>query len=130
MACALLLAGLLLRRPFTIPWAVLLTGAAYLVGREGSSVVDGGAAVVGALLLLAAELASWSIEHDARIHADPGLVARRAATIAFLVAGALLVNFLLLGTAAVSASAGLALAIAGVAAAVAAVAIVLRLVRA
>jgi hypothetical protein len=129
-AAALLLAGLVLRRPLTIPWAVLLTGAAYLVGREGSSVVDGGAAIVGALLLLAAELGSWSIEHDARIQAEPQLVRRRAATVSLLVAGALLINFLLLGAAAVSASAGLVLAVAGVAAAVAAVAIVLRMVRA
>ncbi len=109
---------------------MLLTGAAYLVGREGSSIVDGGAAIVGAVLLLAAELASWSIEHDTRIHTEPRLVTRRAATVALLVTGALLVNFLLLGAAAVSASAGLVLAVAGVAAAVAAVAIVLRMVRA
>jgi hypothetical protein len=129
-ALALLVAGLLLRLPITIPWSILLVAAAYLVGREGSSVVDGLAAVVGALLLLSAELGFWSIEHDARIRTEPSLALRRLTIIGALVCGALLVDFLLLGTAAVSASAGVVLAALGVAAAVAAVAIVLRLVRA
>ena len=109
---------------------MLLTATAYMIGREGSSVVDGGAAVVGALLLLSAELASWSIDHDARIHAEQRLVAWRAGVIGVLVLSALLLNFLLLGAAAVSASTGLVVAAAGVVAAVSAVAIVLRLVRA
>jgi hypothetical protein len=129
-ALALLVAGLLLRLPIAIPWSILLVAAAYLVGREGSSVVDGLAAVVGALLLLSAELGFWSIEHDARIRTEPSLALRRLTIIGALVCGALLVDFLLLGTAAVSASAGVVLAALGVAAAVAAVAIVLRLVRA
>jgi hypothetical protein len=130
LAAVLLLGGLLRRRSLAIPWSVLLTAAAYMIGREGSATVDGGAAVVGALLLLSAELASWSIEHDGRIETEPRLVAWRAAMIGALVACALLVNFLLLGAAAVSASTGLVVAAAGVVAAVAAVAIVLRLVRA
>ena len=129
-ALALLLVGLLFRRPFAIPWSILLVAAAYLVGREGSSVVDGFAAVVGVLLLLSAELASWSIEHDARIQTEPSLAVRRAAIIGVLIAGALLVDFVLLGTAAVSSGAGVLLAIVGVAAAVGAVAVVLRMVRA
>lgn len=129
-ATLLLLFGLVRRRPLAIPWSVLLTAVAYMIGREGSPAVDGGAAIVGALLLLSAELASWSIAHDARIQAEPRLVAWRASVIGVLVLGALLVNFLLLGAAAVSASTGLVVAASGVVAAVAAVAIVLRLVRA
>jgi hypothetical protein len=129
-AFALLLVGLVFRRPLTIPWSVLLTAAAYLVGRAGSSVVDGLAAVVGVLLLLSAELASWSIEHDARIQTEPSLAVRRLGIVGALVAGALLVDFILLGTAAVSASTGVLLAAVGVAAAVGAVTVVLRLVRA
>lgn len=124
-----LLLGLALRRPTAIPWAVLLTAAAYVVGREGSGAVDGGAAVVGALLLLSAELASWSIEHDARIAAEPRLTVHRTLVTGALVASALLIGFMLLGTAAVTTSAGLVVAVAGVAAAVSSVAIVLRLVR-
>ena len=76
----LLALGLVLRWPSTIPWAVLFAGTGYLVGRLGTSVVDGWAALIGVLLLAAAELASWSIEHDARIHAEPALVVRRGIT--------------------------------------------------
>ena len=128
--CAVLLLGLAFRRPTAIPWAVLLTAAAYVTGRQGSGGVDGGAAVVGALLLLAAELASWSVEDDARIAAEPALTAHRALVTGGLVASALLIGFVLLCTAAVTTSAGLAVAVAGVAAAVTSVAVVLRLVRA
>lgn len=126
----LLALGLVLRWPTTIPWSVLLVGGGYLLSRAGNSVVDGWAAAIGVLLLLAAELASWSIEHDARIAAERSLVLRRIATLIALVAAALLVNFLLLATAGISASSGVLLAAVGVAAAVAAVAVVLRLLRA
>jgi hypothetical protein len=127
---ALLVAGLVVRWPLTIPWSVLFAGGGYLLAREGNQSVDGWAAAIGVLLLLAAELASWSIEHDARIKADRSLVLRRIATLTGLVAAALLVNFMLLATAGLSASAGVLLAAVGVAAAVAAVAVVLRLLRA
>jgi hypothetical protein len=127
---ALLLLGLVLRWPTTIPWSILFVGGGYLLAREGNSVVDGWAAAIGVLLLLAAELAAWSIEHDARIQAERSLVVRRIATLGGLVAAALLVNFMLLATAGVSASSGVLLAAVGVAAAVAAVAVVLRLLHA
>ena len=128
-ALAVLLVAIVLRWPALLPWAVLAAGLAYLVGREGRSLVDGWAAVVGVALLVSAELASWSVEHDARIRTQRSLVVRRALVLGALVAAALLVNFLLLGTAAVAASAGVLLAAVGVAAAVSAVAIVLRLLR-
>ena len=120
----------MLRLPSLLPWAALGAGVAYLIGREGRDLVDGWASVVGVLLLLAVELGTWSVEHDARIRTQRALLIRRAGTLAGLGAAALFVDFLLLGTAAVSASAGVLLAAAGVAAAVAAVAMVLRLVRA
>lgn len=129
LGALLLLLGLLLRWPMTIPWAMLLAGGGYLVGRLGTSGVDGWAAVVGVLLLASAELASWSIDHDARIHAEPALVVRRVATLVTLLASALFVNFLLLGTSGVGAPAGVLLVAVGVAAAVAAIAFVLRLAR-
>jgi hypothetical protein len=125
----LLVVGLLLRWPATIPWAVLLVGGGYLLSREGNDVVDGWSAAMGVLLLLAAELASWSIEHDARIAAESSLIFRRIATLGGLIAAALLVNFMLLATAGINASSGVLIAAVGVAAAVAAVAVVLRLVR-
>lgn len=127
---ALLTLGLVLRWPMTIPWAVLLAAAGYLVGRLGSSGVDGWAALIGVLLLTSAELASWSLEHDARIHAEPALIVRRLATLVALLAAALFVNFLLLGTAGVGAPGSVLLIAVGVAAAVGAIAVVLRLARA
>jgi hypothetical protein len=126
----LLALGLVLRWPTTIPWSILLVGGGYLLAREGNSVVDGWAAAIGVLLLLAAELAGWSIEHDARIEAEASLVRRRIATLSALIAAALLINFMLLATAGVAASSGVLLAAVGVAAAVAAVAVVLRLLHA
>jgi hypothetical protein len=128
-ALALLALGLVLRWPATIPWAVVIAAGGYVVTREGRSIVDGWAAVIGVLLLVAAELASWSIEHDARIRSEPSLLVRRVVTLTVLAAAALLVNFVLLAAAAISSSAGVLLAAVGVAAAVTAVAVVLRLVR-
>ena len=96
-----------------------------MVGRAGDNVVDGWAAAIGVLLLLAAELAIWSIEHDARIAEERALTVRRIATLVCLGLAALLMNFLLLGTAAISASASVVLAAAGVAAAVGALVVVL-----
>ena len=78
LAVALLALGLVLRWPSMIPWTIILAGAGYLTAREGKDLVDGWAAVEGVPLLLAAELASWSIEHDARIRTEPALAIRRA----------------------------------------------------
>ena len=130
LAVGLLALGIVLRWPGMIPWTIILAGAAYLTAREGKDLVDGWAAVEGVALLLAAELASWSIEHDARIRTEPALAIRRALTLTALCVGALLVNVMLLGTAGVAADAGVLVAAVGVAAAVTAVAVVLRLVRA
>src|SRR5205085_2396302 len=127
LAVALLALGIVLRWPSMIPWTIVLAGAGYLAAREGKSLVDGWAAVEGVTLLLAAELASWSIEHDERIRSEPALALRRTATLAALCVGALLVNVMLLGTAGVAASAGVLVAAVGVAAAVTAVGVVLRL---
>lgn len=124
-----LVAGLLLRFPVAVPWAVLLVGAGYVVAHVHHSVVDGWAAVVGGALLLAAELAFWSIGSDRRIHEERGLVLRQSLTMVVLVVTAALVSFVLVGAAAVSATSGLLLTAIGVAAAVGAVAVVLRLVR-
>ena len=124
-----LAAGILLRFSFLIPWAVLFAGAGYVLARAHHTVVDGWAAVVGSALLLAAELAAWSIASDRRIREERALVVRQSLTVAALVVTAGLVSFVLVGAAAVSATAGLLLTAVGVAAAVGAVAVVLRLVR-
>jgi hypothetical protein len=123
------LAALALRRQAFIPWAVLAAAGGYLTGREGHAVVDGRAAVVGVLLLLGAELATWSIEHDSRIRVERAVIRRRATTLAALAGAALLVNLALLSTASLPGGGGVLLASAGVAAAVAAVAFAIRLLR-
>ena len=129
LSLAVLAAGIVFRWPTTVPWAIALAAGAYVVGREGRHIVDGWAAAIGVLLLLAAELATWSIEHDARIHTERALSVRRIATLALLLGVALVMNFLLLGTAAITASASVVLAAAGLAAAVGAIVVVLRLTR-
>lgn len=129
VGAVVLAGGILLRFPTVVPWAVLFAGAGYVVARAHQSVVDGWAAVVGGALLLAAELAAWSIASDRRIREERAVVVRQALTIAVLVASAGLVSFVLVGAAAVSATAGLLLTAVGVAAAVGAVAVLLRLVR-
>jgi hypothetical protein len=124
-----LVVGIVLRLPLAIPWAVLAAGSGYVVAHVHDPVADGWAATVGAALLLAAELAAWSIAGDARIHEERAVVFRQASTVAALVAGAALVSFMLVGAAAVSATTGLLLTGVGVAAAVGAVAVILRLAR-
>ncbi|HEX7097179.1 MAG TPA: hypothetical protein VF183_14940, partial [Acidimicrobiales bacterium] len=89
----------------------------------------GWAAVVGGALLLAAELAAWSLAGDRRIHEERPVVIRQSLTVVALVVSATLVSFVLVGAAAVSATAGLLLTAVGVVAAVCAVAVILRLVR-
>lgn len=128
-ALVLLAFALVLRLARVVPWVVLAAGAAYLTGRAGNGVVDGKATVVGAALLLAAELAIWSIEHDARIAAERALTIRRVARLGGLIFAAFLVNVMLLGAAGVSAESGVLLAAIGVAASVSAIALIVRLAR-
>ena len=128
-ALVVLALGIALRLQPTVPWAVALTGAGYLATRVGHETVDGYAALVGAGLLASAELAFRAIVHDPRIRTERAVVVRRVATSAGLVAGALLLDFLLLGAAAFSTPSSIVLAAMGVAAAVTAVAVVLRLLR-
>jgi hypothetical protein len=116
------------RVPLGVPWAVLFAGSGYVAARIHDRVVDGWAAVVGAALLLTAELAAWSIASDRRIQEERPVVIAQAVAVGALVVTAGVVSFLLVGAAAVSAAAGLLLTGIGVAAAVAAVAVVLRLV--
>lgn len=123
----LLLAAVALRRPAAIPWAVGLTGAGYALGRAHHATVDGWAAVVGALLLLGAELAWWAAEEDRRIHTEAGVLLRRVSLLSALCVAAALTGVVLVGAAAVSASAGATLSVVGMAAAIGAVGVVLRL---
>jgi hypothetical protein len=112
-----------------IPWTVALAGAGYVIGRIEHATVDGYAAAVGVALLLAAELAAWAADHDRRIREERPLVVRQLALLGALLAVSLLVGFVLVGAAGISASAGVALTVVGVAAAVGAVGLIVRLLR-
>ena len=125
----MLLAGLVFRFPLAIPWAVVLSVTDYMTGRAHGHRVDGWAPAIGGALLLAAELAAWSIDHDRRLVSELSVVVRRAATVATLVAVAVLVGFVLVGASGVSGGTDLVVTAVGVAAAVAAVGVVQRLVR-
>lgn len=112
-----------------IPWGIALAGAGYVAGRAGHGTADGWAAVVGAALLLAAELAAWSIDHDRRIREERPLLVHRLTLLGGLLVCAVLAGFVLMGAAALSASAGILLSAIGMAAAIAAVGVILRLLR-
>ena len=127
LGVVLLAGAIVLRCPALVPWSILAAAAGYVGSRAGGHTVDGWAAVFGVLLLLGAELAVWSIDHDARISEERSLTVRRIWTLALLCATALLMNFFLLATAAVSASASVLLGAAGVAAAIGSLVVVLRL---
>ena len=77
----MLAVAIVLRWSSLVPWAIFVTGAGYVGGHAGTNVVDGWAAAIGVLLLLAAELAIWSIEHDARIAEERSLTTRRITTL-------------------------------------------------
>jgi hypothetical protein len=126
---AVLVLALARRWTGLVAWAIALVAAGYVIARASHDTVDGWAAVVGALLLAAAELAFWSIEADPRIHEERAVVVRRVTTLVALLAGSALLGMLVVSAAAVSGASNVLAAAVGVAAAVAAVALVLRLLR-
>ena len=114
--------ALVLRWPSLVPWADLRhRRAATWAAATGTHVVDGWAAAIGVLLLLGRR-ARDLVDRARRAHRRASARSPRdgSTTLASLGAAALLMNFLLLGTAAISASASVLLAAAGVAAAVSA----------
>ena len=112
-----------------IPWGIALAGGGYVAGRVGHGTADGWAAGIGAALLLAAELAAWSAAHDRRFTEERPLLVHRLALLGGLLACAALAGFVLMGAAALSASAGILLSAVGMAAAITAVGVILRLLR-
>jgi hypothetical protein len=100
---AVLLAFVLLRRmDDLLPWALILLAGAYTLSLvvHGSG-IDGGAPLVGAGLLVCAELAAWSLDERPAIAADRAVVLARATALGALV---------LAGTAAAALAVALSLA--------------------
>jgi hypothetical protein len=105
-------------------------GVAYAIAIAWTDELAPGAVVFGPALLVAAELAYWSLEHRVRISDERPLVARRVTTLGFVVVMSLAVGVLAVGTTAVPVREGVLVLAAGAAAAVAVVALVGALARA
>lgn len=117
-AAVLLLVAGLGRRPAFVPLTLVALGTEYVVawGARGGG-VDGRAPIYGGALLLAAELAYWSVETDAPTADDPGVRARRMSSILTLAGAGAAVGALLVGLTAVPISGGLGTDAVGVVAA-------------
>jgi hypothetical protein len=123
---ALLLLFVLARRTDDLlGWAVLLNGIAY----AGATIahgrhVDEAAPLVGAALLLCAELAAWSLDERWTIRAERGVLATRLAGVAALCTAGLVTSSLVVALATSSVGGGLLWTVLGAAAAVGVVAVV------
>jgi hypothetical protein len=129
LACAALsllalLAALAFQRVSPALWAVGFGAGCYMAGRSGHEAVDSRSAFVALLLLLSAELASWSVDASARPRVEWRVQANRVSVLLAITVCSFAADFFVLAGAGISASAGVALAAAGAAAAVAAVALV------
>jgi hypothetical protein len=113
-----------------VTWSLLLLGTEYAVALllRGEGALEGAAPLVGAGLLLAAELAYWSIDLSPG-PADAGLAARRLGAVAGLAAGSLALGSLVIVLTTVPLGGGLAWDLVGIAAAAATLALIARLAR-
>ncbi len=93
------------------------------MGRAGHTSIDTRSVIVGVLLLLTAELATWSIDSRSRFEIEWRVHARRGAIVAVVAACAAGVDAFVLAAAGVSVTPSAALAAVGVAAAAGAVAL-------
>jgi hypothetical protein len=104
--------------------ALLLLAASYVLGLlVGRHSLDEAAPLVGAALLLCAELATWSLELRFRVSLEPALRLQRARAVGLLVLAGVAAAALVVVAAATSIGGGLAWAVLGSAAAVGAVAL-------
>lgn len=110
-----------------MPWSLFGVGALYAATLHGG--LDGWSLAVGVGLLLTAELAHWSIEHERLLREEAAVSLRRAAGIGALVAATLAAGFVVLTTAGLQVGAGLPLAAAGTVAAVGLLLLIARLAR-
>lgn len=126
VAFVALVAGIVRGWTWLVPAAIALAGGSYAVELAiDDAPLDVGVPVVTVGLLLAAELAHWSLDERIRVPGDPGQGLRRAALVALAAAGALVVASALLALVDEVRGRGLALDVVGVLAAVAVVVTVL-----
>lgn len=121
-----LLLGLVLSRGHDelLGSALLLLAAAYILGLlVGHHSLDQAAPLIGAALLLCAELATWSLEFRFRVALEPALRLQRVRAVGLLAFSGLAAASLVLAVAATSVGGGLAWSLLGSAAAVGAIAL-------
>jgi hypothetical protein len=125
-----LVAAIVLGWSFLVPIAAALAGGLYGVELAiADAPLDVAAPAVAAALLLSAELAYWSLEERTRWRGEPGAGLRRAALVALLGVGALIVAAALLALVDAVRARGLALDLLGALAAAAVLATVLAVAR-
>jgi hypothetical protein len=126
VASVALIAALVQGWSWLVPAAIALAGGSYAVELAiDDAPLDVAAPVVAVGLLLAAELAYWSLDERSRVPGDPGQGLRRAAIVALAAAGALVVASALVALVDEIRGRGIALDLAGAVAAVAVVVTVL-----
>ena len=126
-AVSALAAGLLLRRSFLFVWALVLLGADYAVWLElGTHALDQRAPIVGAGLILTAELAFDSLEPDVG-RSESTVVLARGIVLAAVTLGAVGVGALVLAAASIPLTGGVALTALGSAAAALVLGVIRRL---
>jgi hypothetical protein len=98
-AVLLLAAAVVFARWWPVPLALVNFGLLYALSDTGLP-----APLVGGALLLAAELASWSIDERIRIRTEPGVLAARARAIGWVVAAGTAASAVVLAVAEIGAS--------------------------
>jgi hypothetical protein len=130
LGCVLLLYALVRRVDDMLPWPIVVIGVTYAIPlfvRGGG--IDEGAPLIGAGLLLSAELAAWSFDERWAIRAERAVVVARGVALGLLVLGGLAAAALVLALAAAPVGGGLAWTVLGAAAAVVVVGLAARLGR-
>jgi hypothetical protein len=130
LAMLVLAVALVRAQSASVTVAIALLGGAY--GGSlflGTGSIDAWAPIEATALVLAAELAYWSLELRPWVQAEPGVLVRRAALVGATGAGTLAVGATLLAAASAPVGGGVAWEAVGVAAAAAALAVVVRLAR-
>ena len=113
-----------------VPVSIGLVGAAYAVHLAADDpILDAKAALLGAGLLLTAELAYWSLEERERVAAEPGESFRRLGLLLVLALGVLVAGIALLIVSDAVRTGGLAIDLVGAAAAAAALLVVVLFAR-
>ena len=115
--CAVLALGVLARRPALVTIAALVLGAVHVISRVGHDVSVISTVAFGVALLIALELAWWSIDLHPSVHWEQRANARRARDIGAVAAGGAALAGAAGVTAVAGTNAGAAVFLAGMAAA-------------